>query len=197
MLIAFAQFDEHVFDRAANLLSGASAAASHFSLRFRFVATEFGSVAARWRFDLSDEGALGSECIAVDVNIGVDWDLALTLHGDRIVVAVAAADDIGVAAGADRDHGQTEDGCCAAKMCCWVTGTVAAVEASSKVGAIDGRDVFANREIGRTDLLCLKSMISSSCDCGLYGEPGFDASSLDVALESVQLSVATPLQTKE
>lgn len=34
----------------------------------------------------------------------------------------------------------------------------------------------------------------SSFDGGLYGEPGFDASSLDVALESVQLNVATPLE---
>lgn len=37
----------------------------------------------------------------------------------------------------------------------------------------------------------------SSLDGGLYGEPGFDASSLDVALESVQLNVATPLEIEK
>lgn len=38
--------------------------------------------------------------------------------------------------------------------------------------------------------LCCKS----SLDDGLYGEPGLEASSLDVAFESVLLNVATPLK---
>lgn len=37
----------------------------------------------------------------------------------------------------------------------------------------------------------------SSQDDGLYGEPGSEVSSLDAALESVQLNVATPLNNKK
>lgn len=138
--------------------------------RLRFVAIELNSVLdepPRIRFGL---------IVLIDVNS--DNNGAVDVVSMFVGAFVVLIDDTDAC-----DIGVNSVGSCTAVAVV----VVAAVETGA---AFDGTFVC----VGFFRLKLAIIFSKSSLDGGLYGEPGFDASSLDVALESVQLNVATPLQ---